>query len=583
MFKNMTVATKLGLGFAALVLLGLLQAGYSWVNLRGLSADLTSLTDDRMVKVDQLGDMKDNANVAARAVRNMVLLRDPADMRPEKQRIDDAIAKNSELFMALVATTSSEKGLAALKTIGDSRAPYNAGVARVVELALADKDAEATAMLLKEVRPLQTAYFKGLDDASDLQRELASQLGKEARAQASTAVFLLALLSLGAAVIGSFTAWAISRGLTRQLGGEPGDVVNIANAIAEGDLGQQFKTRSGDTASIVAAMRRMNDNLAHVVGQVRNSSDSIATGSAQIATGNVDLSQRTEEQASNLQQTAASMEQLSSTVKTNADTTQRANVLAAQASAAAVKGGETVGAVVATMQDIATSSKKIADIIGVIDGIAFQTNILALNAAVEAARAGEQGRGFAVVASEVRNLAGRSADAAKEIKSLINASVEKVEVGARQVNEAGASMEAIVTQVQRVTQLISEVSNATAEQTSGIGQVGDAVTQLDQVTQQNAALVEESAAAAESLRQQAKQLADVVSVFKIGQGGAAISADPVRAHSASAAANAPVAERRSPGRPANVVRPAFRRKSDTDAAQPASARARTGTEDWTSF
>ncbi len=579
----MKVATKLGLGFAVLVLLSLVQAGYSWVSLRDLSANLTVLTDDRMVKIDQLSDVKDNANVIARAVRNMVLLKEPADQLAERKRIDEAVAKNGELLKTLASTTRSEKVRAALKAIDDSRGPYNAGLAKAIELALADKDAEATAVLLKDVRPLQSSYFKALDATSELQRELASQLSKETRADASTAILLLALISLGAAVISGLTAWAISRGLTRQLGGEPGDVVHIANAIAEGDLGQQFQIRSGDTTSIVAAMRRMNDNLARIVGQVRNSSDSIATGSAQIATGNADLSQRTEEQASNLQQTAASMEELSSTVKTNADTTQQANLLAAKASDAALKGGQTVGTVVATMQDIATSSKKISDIIGVIDGIAFQTNILALNAAVEAARAGEQGRGFAVVASEVRNLAGRSADAAKEIKALIGASVEKVEVGARQVNEAGASMDEIVTQVQRVTQLISEISNATAEQTSGISQVGDAVTQLDQVTQQNAALVEESAAAAESLRHQAAQLAEIVSVFKIGQGSLAPSAHSAPDHSASAPANAPVAERRGPGRATNITRPMFKAKPASTPSQPASARAKTATDDWASF
>ncbi len=516
MFQNMKVATKLGLGFGALVLFGLIQAGYSWASLRGLSADLTYLTEDRMVKVDQLRDVKENANVVARLVRNMVLLQEPADLQAEKNLIDEASAKNGELLKSLAASVRSEKGKEAFKAIEDSRAPYEAGLAKAIELALANKDAEATTLLLKDVRPLQTVYFKALDESTDHQRAQAFKLGKDSSAQASKATLVLALISICAAGIGGVMAWTISRGLTSQLGGEPSEVVHVANAIAEGDLGQQFQTRAGDTTSIMAAMRRMNDNLARIVGQVRDSSDSIATGSAQIASGNADLSQRTEEQASNLQQTAASMEQLSGTVKTNADTTQQAKVLATQASEAAVRGGETVGTVVATMHDIATSSKKISDIIGVIDGIAFQTNILALNAAVEAARAGEQGRGFAVVASEVRSLAGRSADAAKEIKSLIGASVEKVEVGARQVNEAGVSMTEIVSQVQRVTQLISEISNATTEQTSGISQVGDAVMQLDQVTQQNAALVEESAAAAESLRHQAAQLSEIVAVFKTG-------------------------------------------------------------------
>ena len=259
----------------------------------------------------------------------------------------------------------------------------------------------------------------------------------------------------------------------------------------------------------------MNDSLAGIVGQVRAASDSIATGATQIATGNADLSQRTEEQASNLQQTAASMEQLTSTVQTNSDTARQAAELAREASSAALRGGELVGQVVGTMDAINSSSKKIADIIGVIDSIAFQTNILALNAAVEAARAGEQGRGFAVVASEVRSLAQRSAQAAKEIEGLITESVEKVETGTAQVGEAGRSMSDIVTQVKNVNDLIAEISSATQEQSQGISQVGDAVSQLDQVTQQNAALVEESAAAAESLSQQAARLVEAVSIFTL--------------------------------------------------------------------
>ncbi len=583
MFKDMKVATRLGLAFAALVLLGMLQAGFGWASLSRLSADLASLTDDRMARIEQLADVKDNTNILARAVRNLLVLDEPADMQVERRRADEAMAKNSELLKTLTGTTRIEKDKAAFRAIDEARGPYNAGIAKVIELAMVGKRAAATAMLLQDIRPLQTAYFKALDAASDLEREQASQLSKAARADAGTVMSLLAMISLGAAVIGGLVAWAISRGLTRQLGGEPGELVVIANAIAKGDLGQRIEPRHGDTASILAAMRRMNDSLARIVGQVRSSSDSIATGSAQIATGIADLSQRTEEQASNLQQTAASMAQLSSTVKTNDETTRQANLLAAQASAAAVKGGETVGTVVATMQVIAISSKKIADIIGVIDGIAFQTNILALNAAVEAARAGEQGRGFAVVASEVRNLAGRSADAAKEIKSLISASVEKVEVGTRQVNEAGASMNEIVAQVQRVTQLIGEIANATAEQTSGIGQVGDAVTQLDQVTQQNAALVEEGAAAAESLRHQAARLAEVVSVFRIGEVSAAPTASRAPFRGASDAANAPVAERRGSGRATNVTRPAFRTKPVVITTRLASAPARNGTDDWTSF
>ena len=338
-----------------------------------------------------------------------------------------------------------------------------------------------------------------------------TRASKETYADAKLA---LGAMALGALALGSAAALLITRSIT----GPIGRAVQVATTVAVGDLSSRIVVRGKDeTAHLLKALATMNDNLARIVGQVRESSESIATGSAQIATGNADLSQRTEEQASNLQQTAASMEQLSGTVKTSAETAGQASGLAAQASAAAMRGGEVVGTVVDTMQDIAASSKKISDIIGVIDGIAFQTNILALNAAVEAARAGEQGRGFAVVATEVRSLASRSAEAAKEIKSLIVASVEKVEAGARQVDLAGTSMADIVSQVQRVSQLISELSNASGEQSTGIHQVGDAVAQLDQVTQQNAALVEESAAAAESLRVQAANLADAVRVFRLAE------------------------------------------------------------------
>ncbi len=294
------------------------------------------------------------------------------------------------------------------------------------------------------------------------------------------------------------------------------EAVRVAEAVAEGDLSQRIEVRRQDeTGRLLASLQRMNEGLSNIVAEVRTGSDSIATGSSQIAMGSTDLSQRTEEQASNLQQTAASMEELTATVKHNADTARAANQLAASASAVAERGGQ----VVQTMESISASSRKISDIIGVIDGIAFQTNILALNAAVEAARAGEQGRGFAVVAGEVRTLAQRSAQAAREIKVLIQESVERVDHGSSQVGEAGQTMNDIVVQVKRVTDLIGEITSASGEQSRGIEQVSDAVTQLDQVTQQNAALVEESAAAAESLKHQAAQLAQAVSVFRLSPSG----------------------------------------------------------------
>ncbi|KQO21895.1 hypothetical protein ASF11_05655 [Acidovorax sp. Leaf76] len=325
------------------------------------------------------------------------------------------------------------------------------------------------------------------------------------------------LLSIGAVLmlIVAVMAWQMLRTLVQQLGGEPQYAAQVVTQIAEGNLAVDVQTRPGDTSSILFAIRAMRDNLAHLVTQVRDSTDSINTASAEIAAGNGDLSSRTESQASALQQTAASMEELTSTVEQNAANARRADELARVASATAVRGGDVVQQVVGTMGSIEQSSRKIVDIISVIDGIAFQTNILALNAAVEAARAGEQGRGFAVVASEVRSLAQRSAAAAKEIKGLIDDSVTKVGAGTQLVEQAGATMREVVDGVKSVTTMVAEISAASAEQSAGIAQVNQAVSQMDQGTQQNAALVEEALAAAQSLSQQAVALSQTVGQFRV--------------------------------------------------------------------
>ncbi|MET0333896.1 MAG: methyl-accepting chemotaxis protein [Rhizobacter sp.] len=376
-------------------------------------------------------------------------------------------------------------------------------------------DRAAVATLVKgDYAQSATAYLGAIDGFVKLQRSKGEQA--EAEAEAARGRILLIGAALTAFIIGlaCFVAAMLVRSIRQPLE----ESIRVAGAIAEGDLTQSISAhRRDEFGSLMRALQHMNESLGRVVGNVRSSTDSISTASSEIATGNTDLSQRTEQTASNLQQAASSMEQLTGTVRQSADSARQANQLASSAAEVAQRGGNVVSQVVTTMDEINNSSKKIADIIGVIDGIAFQTNILALNAAVEAARAGEQGRGFAVVAAEVRSLAGRSAEAAKEIKSLIGASVEKVETGSRLVADAGSTMNEIVGSVQRVSDIIGEITAASSEQSDGIGQINVAVTQLDQMTQQNAALVEESAAAAESLREQARKLADVVAVFKVGR------------------------------------------------------------------
>jgi methyl-accepting chemotaxis protein len=375
----------------------------------------------------------------------------------------------------------------------------------------------------------------------------------------------------------------------RELGGEPAQVAALAQAVARSDLSSRILVRAGDTTSVVAGMAGMQASLSGIVNTVRANAESVATASAQIAQGNLDLSSRTEEQASALQQTAASMEQLGATVKQNADNARQANQLALGASGVAVKGGEVVAQVVDTMKGINDSSRRIVDIISVIDGIAFQTNILALNAAVEAARAGEQGRGFAVVASEVRSLAQRSAAAAKEIKGLITESVDRVGQGTALVDQAGATMTEIVTSIRRVTDIMGEISAASVEQASGVAQVGEAVTQMDQATQQNSALVEESAAAAESLKAQAEALVAAVAMFKLGHGASAtpaVRADTASPSRAGAPATSKFTDRRSPHRATNVTRPAFGKATPPvpRSAKPAETLASaTGTNDWETF
>ena len=550
-FSNMKVGTRLGLGFALVILAGFAVALLGRFELGKIDDEMGLLVKDRMVKVSLFNQFKSNLNEVALAVDPIVLTSDPQAMQAKKQRIDAIRVQTGPLLQQLTASIQSAEGRQVLEKLAQVRAPYNASVDQAIALAMAQSNEQASLVLLKDTQPLLARYLAALDEGIQLQVGFMDQSAQDVQNSTSlTGKLLLAIAAL-AAVIGALVSWTLTRSLTRQLGGEPDYTTSVVHQIAAGNLAVDVHTRAGDNTSLLAEIKTMRDGLAKVVAHVRESSEAVASASTQISEGNNDLSGRTEEQASALQQTAASMEQLSSTVKQNADNARQANQLAQSASSVALQGGDVVAQVVDTMKGINDSSKKIADIISVIDGIAFQTNILALNAAVEAARAGEQGRGFAVVASEVRSLAGRSADAAKEIKQLITDSVDRVEQGTTLVGQAGVTMSEVVNSIRRVTDIMGEISAASAEQSAGVSQVGEAVVQMDQTTQQNAALVEEMAAAASSLSSQAQDLVQTVAVFQLGAGHA-VSA--VRAPRTSAPA--PHAPGRAPTRAA--VRPSAR-------------------------
>ena len=436
----------------------------------------------------------------------------------EKKRIDEARTRTAAIYAQLEKSIHTPEGRDLLQKVIAASVPYYTATDKAVSLGLANQADEARELLRTESRALQEAYFKALEDVIAFQKNIMHATANGARDTAGTTGLLMLIVAGAATLVGVLLAWIITRSITRALGGEPNYASSIASEISHGNLAVEVQVADGNPDSLLANLRTMRDSLAKVVATVRSGSESVAAASSQIAQGNQDLSARTESQASALEETAASMEELSSTVKQNADNARQANQLAQSASTVAVQGGEVVSQVVDTMRGISDSSSKIADIINVIDGIAFQTNILALNAAVEAARAGEQGRGFAVVAGEVRTLAGRSAEAAKEIKALITDSVNRVEQGTTLVDKAGQTMSEVVSSIRRVTDIMGEISAASSEQSAGVSQVGEAVMQMDQATQQNAALVEEMAAAASSLNTQAQDLVQAVAVFQLAQG-----------------------------------------------------------------
>jgi methyl-accepting chemotaxis protein len=518
---KMKVGTRLGLGFAMVLLFLVAVTALGISRMAQIQDRLDHVVGVNNVVSRLVIDMRTNVADRVTSLRILTLLTDAGDMESDMNRIKDLATKYDDAQKKLSAQFAIEalpEEKALLATIKEQEGIAMPAIGRASALWLDNKAEEATKILIKEIRPAQKKWMAALDQLATLEDKLNAQVQTDAAAGFSNARNFMIVLGLLAVAISVVAAYIITRGLLKQLGGEPDYTASIAGSIANGDLSVSIDTDSNDKGSLLSEMKEMRNSLVDIVGQVRNGTETIGTASREIAAGNIDLSSRTEMQASSLEKTATAMEELTATVKQNADNAREANQLASAASDVAIKGGKVVSEVVNTMSSIDASAKKIVDIIGVIDGIAFQTNILALNAAVEAARAGEQGRGFAVVASEVRNLAQRSAGAAKEIKLLIDDSVEKVGAGTKLVGQAGVTMDEVVASVRRVTDIMSEIANASQEQSAGIEQVNHSIIEMDSMTQQNAALVEEAAAAAQSLQDQASELARVVSIFKLVEG-----------------------------------------------------------------
>ena len=560
---KMKVGTRLGLGFALVLVLLVAVTVLGIARMAQIQERLDHVINVNNVVTRLVIDMRGNVSDRITSLRILTLMTDASDMEPEMARIKVQTSTYQETQKKLeekfaIESTAEEKTL--LASIKEYEAAAMPAIAKASALWMANDAEGATRVMIKEIRPVQKKWMEALEQLATLEDKLNEQMQSDARKAFDSARLFMISLGVLAVAMGVAAALVITRGLLKQLGGEPDYTASIAGSIANGDLSIGIHTQPSDNSSLLAEMKEMRNSLVGIVGQVRVGTETIGTASREIADGNIDLSSRTEMQASALEKTASAMEELTSTVKQNADNAREANKLAATASDVALKGGSVVSQVVDTMSSINESAKKIVDIIGVIDGIAFQTNILALNAAVEAARAGEQGRGFAVVASEVRNLAQRSAGAAKEIKILIDDSAEKTERGTRLVGQAGVTMGEVVDSVRRVTDIMSEIASASQEQSAGIEQVNLSIIEMDGMTQQNAALVEQAAAAAQSLQDQAAELAHVVSIFKLVEGE-----EKPAAYVPAPVAAAPVAVRK----PAAALRPVKSLTRKAEAAAPA--------------
>ncbi|MBF6630485.1 MAG: HAMP domain-containing protein [Comamonas sp.] len=518
----MRIGARLGVAFAAVIALMVCIVVVALLRMNNLSHATHQIIDVEWAKTEAAATLGAMANLnARRTVQQLV------STPEERQQLRQEILGGREMFVKafkyLQDTVDRPEARALMDKAEQARQAYVTSQTRFYELLDGGMDIEATNELKNQTLPQLALLQKYSDEVAVLEKNVAVLAGNQAIADVDSARWTLSLLGLVAVLIALVMAWRITLSITTPMA----QAVQVTQAVAAGNLNHPIEVTSNDeTGQLLQALKHMNTSLSSIVGEVRHGSDAIATATSQIASGNLDLSSRTEEQASALEQTSAAMQELAGTVQQNYVSGKQAAELAESASQVAVRGGEVVGEVVHTMEAINTSSRKIADIIGIIDGIAFQTNILALNAAVEAARAGEQGRGFAVVASEVRSLAGRSAEAAKEIKGLITESVDNVSSGCTLVEKAGSTMDEIVVSVRRVADIMTEISEASQDQSMGIDQIKQAMMQMDTVTQQNAALVEEAAAAAQSLESQAQGLVGAVSVFHTGNNSAQLLQRP---------------------------------------------------------
>jgi len=548
--KNLNIGKRLAISLTIIGALLLTVAMISVVMLSSLNSGTTNIVENNLVQLQLSNKMISNANDIAISLRNMAMSDDAGDRKAQDQIVHERRADMLKNIAALeqFALGSADKDL--LAKITEANANYVQGQQEMLRH-IAQSSREDTALYLtNKLRPVFRVLKDRLLEKIESQNVNAKEAGAAANATYASARLIMMVLALVAVAVAALLGYLITTSITRPLA----RALHVANTVAEGDLSSVITADTRDeTGLLLQALKTMNERLAATVSQVRGGTDNIAMSASEVAAGSMDLSSRTEQQASSLEETASSMEELTSTVKQNTDNARQAYKLAESASSIAQRGGQMITEVVTTMDQINQSSSKIASIIGVIDGIAFQTNILALNAAVEAARAGEQGRGFAVVATEVRNLAQRSAAAAKEIKSLIDDSTSTVENGSKLVSDAGNTMSELVDSVRRVTDIVSEITSASVEQSAGIEQINQAVIEMDNVTQQNAALVEQSAAAAAAMQSQAEALATAVSVFKLGASAQVVPPTVASARKpAAAAAGKPRAAQIAAPRPASA-------------------------------